>query len=81
MQQARKREEAPPPPRPRKEGRKEASARSTDGPPSTSQPQPMTVYEDEDPSMFNDSPADEQVTVNSDVKFVRPGLIQIPKRD
>jgi hypothetical protein len=41
----------------------------------------MTVYEDEDPSMYDDTPADEQVTVNSDVKFVRPGLIQIPKRD
>jgi hypothetical protein len=61
--------------------RKDIFVKSTDGPPSTSQPPTMTVYEDKNPSMFADSHEDGQVTVNSDVKFVRPRLIQIPKRD
>jgi hypothetical protein len=80
MCQARKREGAPPLPRP-KRGRKKVLAKSTDGPPSTSQPPTMTVYEDANSSMFTDSYEDEKVTANSEVKFVRPGLIQIPIRE
>jgi hypothetical protein len=41
----------------------------------------MSVYEDANPSMFTDSYEDEKVTANSDVNFVRPGLIQIPIRE
>jgi hypothetical protein len=57
------------------------TTKSTDQLHSNSQPPTMTAYEDANPSMASDTPEDKQVTTSSNVKFIRPGLIQLPIGD